>query len=115
MAVTYPDRSAHNPVWLIVHERDEPMTLSQREYPREDAPAAMKRLIKERIEAGAHVDPPSIDKCEIGRRYEVHDADGWLATYWLSEEQLAADEGMLTAIVSPGAQQRAHRTEERRD
>jgi hypothetical protein len=110
---TDPDRSAVNHLWLVVHERDDPMTLSQSEHPREDAAATMKRLIKERLEAGAHVDPP-IDKCEIGRRYDVHDANGWLATYWLSEEQLPADEGMLTAIVGPASRQRAHRIETRR-
>lgn len=112
MSATSSDRSVHSHVWLVVHERDDPMTLSQRQYAREEAAAAMKRLIKERLDAGAHVDPP-IEKCEIGRRYDVHDANGWLATYWISEEQLPADDGMLTAIVSPGAQQRAHRTEER--
>ena len=38
---------------------------------------------------------------EVGRRYDVQDANGWVATYWLAEDKLAEDDGMLTAIMSP--------------
>lgn len=99
--------SARSSLWLIEHERGDPMVLNQSERPRDDAVDALTRILKQHVANGLHVDPP-FSSLEIGRRYEVHDANGWVATYWLSEEQLARDEGMLTAIVGPGAKQRAH-------
>jgi len=81
--------------------------LHQREYRREEALESLKRLLSSHAGDGVHVDPPT-QPLEIGRRYELHDGHGWLATYWLSEEPIAKDEGMLTAIVSPAAKQRAH-------
>jgi hypothetical protein len=101
------DTSATSSLWLIEHERDDPMVLTQHELPREDAQATLTRLLKAHVANGLHVDPP-FSHLEIGPRYDVHDANGWFATYWLSEEKLARDEGMLTAIVGPGAKQRAH-------
>lgn len=109
MSATSSDDSDRNSLWLVAHERDDPMVLSQTEYAREEAAAALKQVIERRLADGVHVDPP-VDKCELGHRYDVHDANGWLATYWLSAEQLPGDEGMLTAIVSPGAKQRGHHT-----
>lgn len=88
------------------------MVLEQTEYEPEDAGDMLKRRIHEHLANGAHVDP-ALDRCEIGRRFEVHDASGWLATYWLSEEPLPRDEGMLTSIMSPGARQRAHHSQPR--
>lgn len=101
------DRSQHRTLWLVEHERDDPMVLHQREYGREEASDALKRLLRDHAGDGVHVDPP-IEPLEIGRRYDLHDAHGWLATYWLSEEPIAKHDGMLTAIVSPAAKQRAH-------
>lgn len=97
-----------NTLWLIEHERDDPMVLTQRECSREEAAPRLIRLLKQHVSNGLHVDPPFAN-VEIGRRYDVHDANGWVATYWLSPEQLARDDGMLTAIVSPAAKQRGHR------
>lgn len=94
-------------MWLIEHERDDPMVLIQREYPHEDAHSALTQILKAHVANGLHVDP-SFSSLEVGRRYDVHDASGWYATYWLSHEQLARDDGMLTAIVSPSAKQRGH-------
>lgn len=97
-------------LWLVEHERDDPMVLTQREYTREDATSMLAHMLKQHVASGLRVDPP-FAKLEIGRRYDVHDASGWVATYWLSEEKLARDDGMLTAIVSPGAKQRGHHIE----
>lgn len=113
MATIDPEHVARNSVWLVAHERNDPMTLAQTEYTLDEAVAELRRVLNDCVSHGAHVDPP-LDHGEIGRRFDVHDANGWLATYWLSEEQLPRDEGMLTAIVSPGARQRAHHTQPRR-
>lgn len=96
-------------VWLIEHEREDPLVLKQREYAREDAAEALLHILRQHVANGLHVAPP-FTELDIGRRYDVQDANGWYATYWLSEEQLAADEGMLTAVVTPGSNQRAHST-----
>ncbi len=96
-------------LWLISHERDDPMVLVQTEYSASEAIDALKRAIGDRVGNNVQVDPHVVTD-QIGRRYDVHDRNGWLATFWLSEEQIANDEGMLTSIVSPGARQRAHHT-----
>jgi hypothetical protein len=96
-------------LWLISHERDDPMVLVQTEYSASEAIDALKRAIGDRVGNNVQVDPHVVTD-QIGRRYDVHDRNGWLATFWLSEEQIASDEGMLTSIVSPGARQRAHHT-----
>ncbi len=103
------DTRAPSRLWLIEHERENPMVLTQREHAREDACNALGRILKAHLANGFHVDPP-FSSLEVGRRYDVHDANGWAATYWLSEDKLAEDDGMLTAIVSPAAKQRAHDT-----
>lgn len=103
------DSPRRRSLWLIAHERDDPMILSQAEYAREDAPAELKRRLRAHASNGLHVEPPEAT-LEIGRRYDVSDSNGWFATYWLSEQQIASDEGMLTAVASPGARQRGHQT-----
>jgi hypothetical protein len=103
------DTTRPKTLWLISHERDDPMVLVQEEYSLSDAIDALKRAIGDRVGGSVHVDPP-VATDQIGRRYDVHDRNGWLATFWLSEEQIANDEGMLTSIVSPGARQRSHHT-----
>ncbi len=110
MQTNTADALPRTTLWLIEHERDDPMVLTQREYAREDANSTLVRILKAHVSGGLHVDPP-FATLEVGRRYDVHDANGWVATYWLSQEKLADDDGMLTAIVSPGAKQRAHHTE----
>jgi hypothetical protein len=103
------DTSRPKSLWLISHERDDPMVLAQAEYSANEAIEALRRAIGDRVGNTVQVDPP-LATDQIGRRYDVHDRNGWLATFWLSEEQIANDEGMLTSIVSPGARQRAHHT-----
>lgn len=103
------DAPARASLWLIEHERDDPMVLTQSEHAREDARDVLTRILKAHAANGLHVDPP-FASLEVGRRYDVHDANGWVATYWLSDEMIALDQGMLTAIVSPVAKQRAHQT-----
>jgi hypothetical protein len=85
------------------------MVLTQTQYSSTEAVDALKRAIGDRVGGSVHVDPP-VATDQIGRRYDVHDRNGWLATFWLSEEEIASDEGMLTAIASPQARQRAHHT-----
>jgi hypothetical protein len=103
------DTTGSKTLWLISHERDDPMVLVQTEYSASEAIDALKRAIGDRVGNNVQVDPHVVTD-QIGRRYDVHDRNGWLATLWLSEEQIANDEGMLTSIVSPGARQRAHHT-----
>ncbi len=103
------DKRARASLWLIEHERDDPMVLTQSEHSREDAQHVLTGILKAHSANGLHVDPP-FARLEVGRRYDVHDANGWAATYWLSDEMIALDQGMLTAIVSPAAKQRTHQT-----
>lgn len=103
------DPSSSQTVWLIEHERDNPLLLTQREYPPDGAHAELTRILRAHVVNGLRVNP-SFTTIDIGRRYDVHDASGWCATYWLSEEPLAPNVGMLTAIVSPTSRQRAHHT-----
>ena len=109
MQTNSADSPAAKTLWVVAHERDDPMVLVQAQYPEAEAFEVLKRMIRERVGEGVHVDPRSTTE-EIGRRYDVHDGNGWLATYWLAEEQIANDDGMLTAIVGPGARQRTHHT-----
>jgi hypothetical protein len=104
------DTKAPCRLWLIEHERESPMVLTQSEHAREDACSALGRILKAHIANGFHVDPP-FSTIELGRRYDVHDANGWAATYWLSEEKLAEDDGILTAVMSPAVRQRANVTQ----
>lgn len=103
------DSTSMKTLWLVIHDREDPMVLSQTEYSEDEAIEVLKRTLRERLGDDVHVDPPIATE-QLGRRYDVHDKDGWLATYWLAEQQVAGDEGMLTAIVSPGARQRGHHT-----
>ena len=106
------DSPLRNTLWLVAHVRDDPMVLVQSEHPADEAFGIMKRRMQETAGTDGQIDPPVVSE-SIGRRYDVHDRNGWLATYWLSEQPLAKDDGMLTAIVSPGARQRSHPTIQR--
>lgn len=109
MQTNAADSPQRETLWLVSHERDDPMVLVQTEYSSAEAVDALKRAIAERSGSSVHVDPP-LATDQIGTRYDVQDRNGWLATFWLSEHQVASNEGMLTAVASPSARQRAHHT-----
>lgn len=109
MQTNADDTSLPKMLWLVSHERDDPMQLQQTEYPASEALEALKRAIAARLGNDVDVEPP-VATDQLGHRYDVHDRNGWLATFWLSQEPIASDEGMLTSIVSPIARQRGHHT-----
>jgi hypothetical protein len=53
---------------------------------------------------GLHVTPSAVNQ-SVGQRYDVSDAAGWFATYWLSPERIAANDGALTEVITPVARQ----------
>lgn len=110
---TEPGAAANESLWLVVHDRDDPMIVTQTEYSREEASDALQKALRGHLAQGNRVTPLEAGS-EIGTRHDVYDDGGWIATIWLSEQPLAGDEGMLTAIVSPSAKQRAHHTNPRR-
>jgi hypothetical protein len=112
MQTNVADQSAKENLWLVIHDRDDPMVLTQEELSRSDAADALRRLLQEYVDRGNHITPPEATS-HIGTRHDVHDDDGWVATVWLAEEPVANDDGMLTAIASPGAKQRSHHTHPR--
>lgn len=112
-----PDSSVPQRLWLVSHEREDPMTLVQDEYAYESGVRALKRVLAEHTRHGMKVTPPPTEPLadQVGRRYDVSDASGWYATYWLSPEEISDMDGVLTSVISPGAPRpsrsegRAHR------
>jgi hypothetical protein len=100
----FPLTSDYTRLWLVAHEREDAMCLAQHEYTTEDAIASLKRLLNSHAQRGLHVTPSSVNQM-VGQRYDVSDAGGWFATYWLSAERIAANDGALTAVITPAARQ----------
>ena len=91
-------------LWLVTHERDEAMCLSQHEYTSQEAVAVLKRTLGDHAQRGLHVTPGTVNDT-VGQRYDVSDTGGWYATYWLSQDRIAANDGALTAVLTPVARQ----------
>jgi hypothetical protein len=100
----FPSSGDYQRLWLVAHEREDAMCLAQHEYTAEEAISTLKRILSEHAQRGLHVTPTVVTD-SVGRRYDVSDAGGWYATYWFSPEQIAADDGVLTAILTPVARQ----------
>lgn len=100
----FPSADEFRHLWLVAHVRDDAMCLDQHEYTMEDAIASLKQILNGHAQRGLHVTPPAVNRM-VDQRYDVSDAGGWFATYWLSPERIAADDGALTAIVTPVAGQ----------
>jgi hypothetical protein len=100
----FPSTGDYNRLWLVAHEREDAMCLGQHEYATDDAIASLKRILSTHAQRGLRISPPTVNHM-VGRRYDVSDAGGWFATYWLSPERIAANDGALTAILTPVARQ----------
>jgi hypothetical protein len=98
----FPETSDYQRLWLVAHEREDAMCLAQHEYATDEAVASLKRILSEHAQRGLHVTPAAVNHM-VGQRYDVSDAGGWFATYWLSPERIAANDGALTAVVTPVA------------
>ena len=93
-------------LWLIAHERDDPHRLTMHEHRSSDVFDQLEQALQAHRDNGARVDPREIAR-ERDIRYQVFDDAGWLATYWISAEA-PANEGMLTAIATPGSPRKDH-------
>jgi hypothetical protein len=100
----FPSLRDYSTVWLVRHEREDAMCLLQHEYTAEEAIATLKHILSEHAQRGLHVTPSTVNQT-VGQRYDVSDAGGWYATYWLSPERIAANDGALTAVITPVARQ----------
>jgi hypothetical protein len=100
----FPSTGDYNRLWLVAHERDDAMCLAQHEFTAEDALSTLRRVLSSHSQRGLHVSPRAVNHM-VGQRYDVSDAGGWYATYWLSAERIAANDGALTAILTPVARQ----------
>lgn len=100
----FPETRDFARLWVVAHERENAMCLVQHEYTTEEAVTHLKHVLNEHSQHGLHVTPRSVNNA-VGQRYDVSDANGWYATYWLSPERIPADDGALTAITTPVARQ----------
>jgi hypothetical protein len=98
----FPSIGDYHRLWLVAHEREDPMCLAQHEYTTDDAVATLKRLLGSHAQRGLRITPSAVNRM-VGQRYDVSDAGGWYATYWLSPERIAENDGALTAVVTPVA------------
>jgi hypothetical protein len=100
----FPSTSDYDRLWLVTHERDDAMRLAQHEYTTDDSITSLTRVLNSHAQRGLHVSPPTVNQM-VGQRYDVRDAAGWFATYWLSPERIAEIDGALTAVLTPVAGQ----------
>jgi hypothetical protein len=98
----FPSVDDYNRLWLVTHERENAMCLTQHKYTAHDAVSNLKRILNSHAQRGLHVSPATVNHM-VGQRYDVSDAGGWFATYWLSPERIAANDGALTSILTPVA------------
>ena len=93
-------------LWLVAHEKSDPMKLTMREIEHQRAYAELERMLRKQRDRGLHVDPVDPHpKPDI--RYQVFNDNGWIATYWLALD-VSDDDGMLTRIGTPVTQRPTH-------
>jgi len=100
----FPSTGDYSRLWLVAHERDDAMCLTQHEHTVDDAITSLTRVLNGHAQHGLHVSPTTVNQM-VGQRYDVRDAGGWFATYWLSPERIADIDGALTAVLTPVAGQ----------
>jgi hypothetical protein len=73
---------------IISWQRDDPMQFHQLAVDERRPQDVLRKVLQEHVARGARVEPDYVT-AELERRYEVSDHDGWLATYWLSDQAAA--------------------------
>jgi hypothetical protein len=98
----FPSTNDYPRLWLVAHEREDAMCLAQHEYTTDEAVSTLDRILSSHAQGGLRITPSGIKRM-VGQRYDVNDAGGWYATYWLSPERIADNDGALTAVLTPVA------------